>query len=251
MTNLAILILAAGKGKRMGNPDLPKVMALLNNKQLLSYVLDQAAVLQATRTIVIVGHQRQLVQDFLSSHYPDVEYAVQAEQLGTGHAVLQCAELLQDFHGEVLILSGDVPLLSAATLSDFISDHLASSSHVSVLSCIAPDPTGYGRIVRDAHGKFESIVEHRDATEAQREVAEINSGIYVVNSDLLFSSLNKVQNTNAQQEYYLTDVIGILHREGYKVSAFSSSDFQELMGINTSAELQEAERILLSRAENT
>lgn len=250
MTNLAILILAAGKGKRMGNPDLPKVMALLNNKQLLAYVLDQAAMLKAARTVVIVGHQRELVQDFLRSDYPAVEYAIQAEQLGTGHAVLQCAEQLQDFHGEVLILSGDVPLLSASTLSDFISDHHASSSVVSVLSCIAPDPTGYGRIVRDSHGNFESIVEHKDATEAQREVAEINSGIYVVNSDVLLSSLNKVKNTNAQQEYYLTDVIGILHREGHKVSAFSSSDFQELMGINTAAELEEAERILLSRSAN-
>ncbi len=247
MNQLALVVLAAGKGKRMGNPDLPKVMALLSGKELLSYVLDQAALLDSSRTIVIVGHQRQLVIDFLHRCYPRVEYAVQSEQLGTGHAVQQCEEQLKGFDGDVLILSGDVPLLSAATLSDFVSDHIASASDVSVLSCFAPDPSGYGRIVRDETGSFQAIVEHRDASEEQRTITEINSGIYVIKSPLLFSSLRVVQNSNAQQEYYLTDVIGILRSKGHRVSAFSSSDFQELMGINTLEELARAEQIIDQR----
>ncbi len=244
MSSLAIVILAAGKGKRMGNPDLPKVLSLLHGRPLLAYVLDQAKELNPDRCVVIVGHRRDLVEEFVALNYPWAECVTQAEQLGTGHAVMQCAEALADFHGDVLVLSGDVPLLKAASLSDFISQHRAAHADASVLSCVAPDPTGYGRIIRDTVGNFTSIVEHRDTNELQRSVDEVNSGIYVLSSALLFDALAKVGNSNAQQEYYLTDVIAILRAEHKQVSAFTASNFQELMGINTLAELAEAERIL-------
>ncbi len=249
MQQLAVIVLAAGKGKRMGNPDLPKVMAALRTRPLISWVLDQAAKLQPQRTIVVVGHHREMVQEYLGANYPTVSTAVQAEQLGTGHAVAQCEEALRDFDGPVLILSGDVPLLRSVTLADFVQDHYASKAAVSVLSCIAPDPTGYGRIIRSTDGEFESIVEHKDATEEQRLCAEINSGIYVIESCVLFKALSEVKNVNAQGEYYLTDVIGILRSQNQRVMAFCCPEFQELMGINTAAELALAEEALDSLQE--
>ena len=248
MKSLCIVVLAAGKGKRMGNPDLPKVMALLDGKPLIAYVLEQAYALHPSRVVVIIGHHGEMVREYVSEWFPQTAYAWQREQLGTGHAVMQAREALGDSPCDVLILSGDVPLVTESSIRDFVRQHQSSGSSVSVLSCTMPDPTGYGRIVRSADGTFTAIVEQRDATPEQQAVAEVNSGMYVVDREALFAALAEVGNTNAQNEYYLTDVVGILRNNAHRVSAFPAPDHKELQGINTVAELEQALGALRERA---
>lgn len=244
---LAVAILAAGKGKRMGNPDKAKVLAPLHDRPLLAYVLDQARVLDPSHVVVIVGHQREAVQSFVAGHDPSAVCVVQSEQLGTGHAVQQTRTELGDKDVDILILSGDVPLLTAETLEAFLQDHRTAEADISVLTTTVSDPTGYGRIVRDADGNLRSIVEHKDASEAQRAIGEINSGIYIVRSADLFPALDRVRNGNVQGEYYLTDIIGILQADGKRVHAYHTPNWEELHGINTMDDLQRAADMLALR----
>lgn len=261
---LAVAILAAGKGKRMGNPDLAKVLTPLRGKPLLQYVLHTAAELQPARTVVIVGHQRAAVSDFVFSVAPNAVCVVQLEQLGTGHAIQQTeAELGAHEPGtlapgtmapgisnyNVLILSGDVPLLSVNTLRAFISHHTSHNAALSVLTTIVDAPTGYGRIVRNVKGAMTRIVEEKDATDDERSIHEINSGIYLVHNDVLFDALDRVKNANAQGEFYLTDIVSILLEDGERVEAFVASDSTEVHGINTLADLEHAAEILTQRSE--
>ena len=240
--NLAVIVLAAGKGKRMNNPDLPKVLAEINEEPILWYVLIQVQKLTPSQIILVVGHQKLKVIEYADSLcYNNISYAHQDEQLGTGHAVNQTKPLLENFEGDVLILAGDVPNISYETLNKFISLHFESNSDVSVLSAIAPDSTGYGRIIRNENGRFLRITEHKDATETEREIKEINSGIFVVNSKILFEALSKVKNNNVQAEYYLTDIISILRDENKIVSAFNCADFEEIQGVNNLIELENAQ----------
>lgn len=239
---IAVAILAAGKGKRMNNPDQSKVMALLDAKPLIAHVLDETLKLNPEQIILIVGHQKQSVIDFIRTEYsPDFLFAEQNQQLGTGHAVAQTKGHLMSFEGDILILSGDVPLLSAATLEKFIENHHQGNWDLSVLSTIAPDPRGYGRIVRDNEGNFLKIVEQKDANEFEQNIDEINSGVYLVKSDLLFDALDGLSNNNSQGEYYLTDIIEILAQKSYKVNCFAGAEFGELQGINSPADLAKAE----------
>ncbi len=239
---LTMLILAAGKGKRMNNPDIPKVLAKLSEQPLLYYVLKQTSLLNPTKTIVVVGHKSDLVIDFCNnSEFENIEFAYQEQQLGTGNAVLVAENNLTDADYSVLILAGDVPLLRAKTLSDFIERHNSNKSECSVLSTNAPNPTGYGRIVRDTSGNFQKITEHKDANENELKISEINSGIFLVNSEILFESLKKISNNNTQKEYYLTDIIEIMKNDDRKVFAFDCAEFNELQGINTTEELLKAE----------
>ena len=240
--NIAVLILAAGKGKRMNNPDIPKVLAKLSNNPLIYYVLKQTSLLEPLKTVVVVGHKKELVIDYCNnSEFENIEFAYQEQQLGTGNAVLVTEKNLKDNNYSVLILAGDVPLLRANTLLSFIEKHKENSSDCSVLSTIAPNPSGYGRIVRDENGYFLRITEHKDANSDELNINEINSGIFLVNSQLLFDSLKKISNNNSQGEYYLTDIIGIMNNENRKVFAFDCAEFNELQGINTSEELKIAE----------
>ncbi|MBX7154470.1 MAG: NTP transferase domain-containing protein [Bacteriodetes bacterium] len=240
--SLAIVILAAGKGKRMGNPDLPKVMVELIGTPLIGHVLSTISALHAQRTIAIVGHHREIVMNYVLPGFPFTEFAVQEEQLGTGHAVQQCEPVLENFDGDVLILCGDAPLISAQTLSNFILKHKDAKADLSVLSGVTEQPKGYGRIVRDADGNFSCIVEEKDATDEQRLIDEINSGIYIVGKQELFNALQDVQSNNASQEYYLTDIVSILGNQGKKICAFKAPKFIELVGINTPTELHAAEQ---------
>lgn len=241
---IAVVILAAGKGKRMNNPDIPKVLAEIDSKPLIYYVLSEVEKLNPERKVIVVGHHKELVIDFVSSYgFANVEFAEQNQQLGTGHAVDMARNLLSDFDGDTLILAGDVPLLTSESLNKFINLHLESMSDASVLSTIAPDPTGYGRIVRDESQNFLKITEHKDADDEIRKIDEINSGIFIVNTELLFNSLSKVQNNNAQGEYYLTDIIEIMKEEGRLVHAINAAPFEELQGINTTDELARAEEM--------
>jgi len=244
---LAVVIMAAGKGTRMKRDDIPKVCNTVLGKPLIQYVVDQAKALSASRIICIVGHQQEIVRDTLK-HEP-VQFAEQLQQLGTGHAVLQTADLLKDFEGDVIVLSGDVPLLKGSTLQALLDKHRSGDLGATVLTAIAPDPTGYGRVLRTSEDYFDRVVEHKDASDAQRQVAEINSGIYVFDSKKLFAELKKVGNSNAQGEYYLPDVLPLLKQSGAKVGVEICETFSEIQGINTVDELKTVEAKILASQE--
>ncbi len=244
---LAVAILAAGQGKRMGDPSRAKVLADLHGRPLLGYVLEQASTLAPSSIVVIVGHQRQAVADYVASVAPNATCVVQDQQLGTGHAVRQTESVITDPDTDVLILSGDVPLLRSTTLRSLLDRHRHFRAVATVLTTCVPDPTGYGRIVRDADGRLAGIIEHKDASDAERAIDEINSGVYVVRAKELFEALARIGNSNAQNEYYLTDIIGILRAEHYVVESWCAPSWEELHGINTVADLERAAEILSQR----
>lgn len=245
---LHIVILAAGKGTRMGTPERAKVLTPLAGKPLLDYVLHVAAQSQPETTVVVVGHQREAVEAFVASNHPTARCVVQDQQLGTGHAVLQARSLLASAHGDVLILSGDVPLLSHATLQALLHHHATSSATLSMLTTVIPNPHGYGRVVRDEGGTVLRIVEQKDASPSEQAITEINAGIYIVERAALFDALDSVSNLNAQGEYYLTDVVAILMSRGARVEALCIPNADEVHGINSPQDLAAAEHILATHA---
>ncbi|MGB5217321.1 MAG: sugar phosphate nucleotidyltransferase [Smithella sp.] len=235
------LILAAGKGTRMKS-DKAKVLHELNGKPLLHYSIVAAEEAGAEKIVAVIGHQADIVRKvFAGSGCVFVE---QNPQLGTGHAVLQAKDVLSNYDGLSVILCGDVPLLKSATIKSLIDNHLAHSAVVSVLTTVPPPPHAYGRIVKDEKGNVLKIVEHKDATEDEKKIGEINTGIYCVDTKFLFEALGKVTNNNQQGEYYLTDIVEIAVREGQKVKSFVAEDYVEVMGINTLEELERAEKHL-------
>lgn len=244
MANLATVILAAGKGTRM-NSDLPKVLHPLNNKPMISYVVDTAEQTGSQKTVLVIGHKKELVEEAMKDR--KVEFAVQEVQLGTGHAVMQAKDALAGFEGNILVLSGDVPLLRASTLKKLIDIHQESGSMATLLTTHMEDPTGYGRILRDDTGHVVRIVEEKDANEEIRTINEINVGIYVFKAAELFAALPHVKNDNRQGEYYLPDVLKIYVERGEKLSAVVTEDTEETHGINTVEQLQNSEKILDSR----
>ncbi len=243
--SFATVILAAGKGKRMKDPNLPKVMYKVNGKPMVHYVVELGRRLGSDLMIVVVGNGREIVTRYLKQEFGDsVVFAVQEEQLGTGHAVLQTEEMLSNFDGEVLVLSGDVPVLTEKTMRHLIDAHYQSRAVATVLTARVDDPTGYGRIVRFPDGAVECIVEQKDASEQQRNINEINSGIYLFSRKPLFEALHHLDSDNAQHEYYLTDVLGYFARHGMRISALAAEDFNEIRGVNTPEQLDELERIV-------
>jgi UDP-N-acetylglucosamine diphosphorylase/glucosamine-1-phosphate N-acetyltransferase len=236
---LRTLILAAGKGTRMGS-DLAKVLHRIHDRPLLEYVVEVAVAAGAEETVVIVGHQADLVRETFAGQ--GLVFVEQVEQLGTGHAVLQAREAFAGYDGDVLILCGDVPLLPLATVRRLLDEHARSGAFVSVLTARIDNPRGYGRIVKDDAGTLLKIVEERDAMEVEREIREINSGIYLVGAPFLFDAVSRITNQNNQKEYYLTDIVEIANRDGFSVHACLAEDAQSVMGINTPEELKKAER---------
>jgi len=219
--------------------DLAKVLHRIHGRPLLEYVVEVAVAAGAEETVVIVGHQAELVRETFAGR--GLLFVEQAEQLGTGHAVLQAREAFAGYDGDVLILCGDVPLLPLTTIKRLLDEHVRSGAVVSVLTALIDNPRGYGRIVKDEAGTLLKIVEERDATEVEREIREINSGIYLAGAPFLFDAVSRITNQNSQQEYYLTDIVEIANREGFSVHACLAEDARSVMGINTPEELRKAE----------
>ena len=243
MAKLTAVILAAGKGTRMKSK-LPKVLHKVGGHPMLEHVMDAAEAAGCRDNVVVIGHGAELVRELVGSR---ARIALQAEQLGTGHAVLQAADTLKDFTGTVMILCGDTPLLEATELQKFYEEHVKSGAAATVMSAMMEDPFGYGRILRDANGDVAGIVEQKDASEEQKLIKEINTGNYCVEAPLLFEVLKTLGNDNAQGEYYLTDVLAKLRALGKKVGGMVTADSEMIMGVNSRRQLAEAESCMRRR----
>src|SRR5262245_47996545 len=237
--DVAAVVLAAGMGKRMKS-DLAKVLHPMLGRPLLAHVLDTLDELGVGRTVVVIGHQRERVQAAFADR-KGLEWAIQAEQRGTGHACMMAEPLIADFRGTVLVVCGDTPLLTERTLGALLDRHAKSGAQVTVLSMRLSDPKGYGRIVRTRDGEgIERIVEEKDATPAQKQIDEVNSGIYAFDHGALKGVLGALTANNAQGEYYLTDTVSLLQAKGGKAAVWCADDARELLGINTPEQLAEA-----------
>ncbi len=237
------IVLAAGKGKRMKS-DLPKVLHPIAGKPLIDHIVHTLTRLRVGKIVLVVGHGRELVeQNFADAQLPNLYFAVQHTQRGTADAVNAAAEHFRDHNGSVLVLAGDVPLLSEASLKRLLNEHIESGCDATVLTSEPPDASGYGRIVRGADGRVAKIVEHVDATEAERAIGEINTGIFVFNAGPLYNGLQSVDTNNEQGEYYLTDVVEILLHRGNGTKAVKLEDYREALGVNSVEQLQELDQI--------
>ena len=240
---LAAVILAAGQGKRMNDPR-PKVLHKVGGQALVEWVVGTAAALGAEPIVVVVGYGHEQVRAALEG--TGVQFALQADQLGTAHAVEQTRPLLERFSGDVLVLSGDVPAISTATLSRLRRRHQDTRAQATMLSGEVDDPTGYGRVVKDKDGHLLKVVEEKDATEAERAIKEVNAGTYLFQAEALFQALPQVQNRNKQNEYYLPDVLYILGEQKHIVTVEKAINPKEIRGVNTPEELRRMHAELFS-----
>ncbi len=238
---LAAVILAAGKGTRM-HSDRAKVLHPLASRPLLIHVLDTVGALNPSRVLVVVGYQAEEVKQACANR--PVEFVEQAEQLGTGHAVQQAQAVLEDFEGDVLILCGDMPLIRSTTLQALLRKHHETGAGCTLLSLKTKEPKDFGRVVRGPGGAVLRVVEAKDATEQEKTVDEYSSGVYCFDKGILFKALASIDTRNAQAEYYLTDTVGILTRDGHRVECHSTRDADEILGINSTEDLKKAEQIV-------
>ena len=241
------VILAAGKGTRMKS-ETPKVLHQIYSKTLLGYVIDAVNNTGlADENYVIVGHQAEKVEEYINTHYNNAKTVLQSPQLGTGHAVSMVCPYLENYDGEVIILCGDTPLITSDTLKTFIEAHRKMSSDITVMSAIFDNPTNYGRIIRNNDGSLNSIVEEKDATIEQKDVKEINAGIYCLNWAKIKNAFNHLKTNNAQGEYYLTDIIEWGNKNGLNVNAHILERNEEIYGINSKLNLAEATKLMTAR----
>ena len=231
---LVICILAAGKGTRM-NSDIPKVLHDVNGKSMIQRIIDTAIELSPLKIITIVGYKKELIIKDLELY--EIDFAIQKDQNGTGHAVEQCREKIKDIDGNMLILSGDVPLISKNTLKSLIKYHINNKSKASLISAILDNPYGYGRIKWDENKNFECIIEHKDASESELTINEINAGIYIFDIKTLFKNLLLINNNNNQQEYYIGDVLKFIKKK--EISVIQTSNPREIIGVNSIDQLHE------------
>jgi len=243
MEQLKAIILAAGKGTRMKS-ELPKVVHRIDGQCLVDYVIDAAKGAGAKDICLVVGYKHEVVEAEIS--HQDVQYVLQTEQLGTGHAVKWAGDFLTR-EGETLILFGDTPLITAGTLKRLKEYHREKGNTVTVLSAMVDDPTGYGRIIRDENGNFIKSVEHKDANEAELASHEINSGMYIFDTKELRQALDLLTTDNAQGEYYLPDTLTIIKNKGLKADAFALENAEDITGVNDQQQLAEAAKIIDER----
>ena len=237
------VILAAGMGTRMKSK-MPKVLHKVCGKPLSKWVIDASEAAGADKVCAVVGHKAETVKEVLG----DVcEFALQAEQKGTGHAVMQAIDVIKNSKGEVVILNGDTPLITAETINKAIEYHKNNGNQATVITAILDDATGYGRIVRDNDGSVLKIVEQKDASKEEKKINEVNSGMYVFDAQSLVYALDKITPNNAQGEYYLTDTLEILLSAGKKIGGYAISDNDEIRGIDDRVQLNEAEKIMQKR----
>lgn len=237
------VILAAGMGTRMKSK-MPKVLHKVCGKPLSKWVIDASKAAGSDKVCAVVGHKAETVKEVLG----DVcEFALQAEQKGTGHAVMQAIDVIKNSKGEVVILNGDTPLITAETINKAIEYHKNNGNQATVITAILDDATGYGRIVRDNDGSVLKIVEQKDASKEEKKINEVNSGMYVFDAQSLVYALDKITPNNAQGEYYLTDTLEILLSAGKKIGGYAISDNDEIRGINDRVQLNEAENIMQKR----
>jgi bifunctional UDP-N-acetylglucosamine pyrophosphorylase/glucosamine-1-phosphate N-acetyltransferase len=242
----AVVILAAGAGTRMKS-QVPKVLHPICGAPMLDHVIAAARELKPAQLIVVVGHRRREVTGHLKEHAPDARVVVQHQQGGTGHAVRTVVEAVGLGHGTVVVTYGDTPLLRGRTLGLLVREHAARQAAATVLTTRMADPTGYGRIVRDAGSGFLGIVEEADADAEQKAITEINSGVYAFEAALLADSVKRLPTNNAKGEEYLTDVVAILRDDGHHVASVLINDFDEVRGVNDRVQLAHARRILNAR----
>jgi bifunctional UDP-N-acetylglucosamine pyrophosphorylase/glucosamine-1-phosphate N-acetyltransferase len=244
----AVIILAAGEGTRM-RAATPKMLNEVCGRAMLGHVLAAASELDAGRIILVVSDGHGQVAQYAREHFPQASLVVQERNgsWGTGHAVRTVIESVGVIHGTVLVLLSDTPMLRSQTLAGLVAEHQARDSAVTVLIALAPDPAGYGRIIRDEAGQVEAIVEEADASPKQRAVAEISSGIFAFDGDLLADAVKRVPAARATGEEYLTEVPAILRADGYQVGAARCEDFDEIQGVNNQGQLARARRLLNER----
>lgn len=243
MKSMTALILAAGKGTRMKSK-FPKVLHKVGGVPMVEQVLRTVKAAGTQRQVVVVGFGGEAVQKYLADR---AETVVQTEQLGTGHAVMQAEPLLGHETGILLVTCGDTPLVTEDTFRKLLACHEETGAAATVLTAVMPDPTGYGRVIRDADGRVLKIVEQKDGTPDELAVHEVNAGIYCFDMSLLWDMLHHVDNNNAQGEYYLTDIIGMLVHDQKIVSAFAAPDYRETLGVNSRLQMAEAEQVLRRR----
>jgi bifunctional UDP-N-acetylglucosamine pyrophosphorylase / glucosamine-1-phosphate N-acetyltransferase len=243
MTNIFAVVLAAGQGTRMKSK-LYKVLHPVCGKPMVEHVIDHIGSLNVERIVTVVGHGAEIVKDTLGEKS---EYVLQAEQLGTAHAVQQAEPILGRLEGTTLVVCGDTPLIRPETMQALFAHHENQNAKATILTAVAENPTGYGRIIRGADGQVSQIVEQKDATPEQQHVKEINTGTYCFDNKALFEALKQVNNNNAQGEYYLPDVIEILQKQGEVVSAYVTESFDETLGVNDRIALSQAEELMRAR----
>ena len=241
------IILAAGKGKRLHSEQfsLPKVLRQANGRPLLGYVTESLSFIDKKDTIIVVGYKREQVME----QFPGYVFAVQDEQLGTGHAVNMAKDILADYNGPVLVCYGDMPLFTPDTYKNALLTHESADADCTIITGITDAKLAYGRIIRDENGKFVTVVEDKDCTPEQKLIKELNIGIYVFNSVKLFEALGNLRNNNAQGEYYLTDAPELIRKNGGKIETYTINDGKQLLGVNTPEDLELCESILRERAE--
>ncbi len=243
MDNLKVVILAAGQGTRMKS-EVPKVLHRVLDKTMVGYVIEASREAGADEICVVVGHQSAMVKNTIKDMYEDISFAVQKEQLGTGHAVMQAGDFIKE--GNILILCGDTPLITADTIKELCSIHSSQGNDVTVVSMIVDDPTGYGRIIRE-NDAFSKIVEQKDANAEEQAVKEVNTGVYIFKADALNDAFTKLGNNNSQGEYYLTDTLEIIKNNGGKAGIMVAKDEKEFMGVNSKLHLAQASAVMKER----
>ncbi len=240
----SFVVLAAGKGKRMKS-EHPKVLHPILGRPMLSFVLDAVEKTSPVRIVVVVGFGKEEIKEKIQSDH--IQYVLQSEQLGTGHAVMCAEEALRDFRGTVVIVNGDFPLIRPETLNSFIEDHSKKAATLTLSTTTLDNPQGYGRIVRDKRGNILKVVEEKDTSPEEKGIKEINAGLYCVESDFLWRALEHINRDNEQQEYYLPDIVNIAFQNREVVNGFTVSDSDEVLGVNNRAELAKVERIIKNR----